>query len=325
MAYRLKRQSSGALALHNSANGETMHPVWGPWEEATRLYVQGSGLENLLAARPGQGDREEAVLFDVGLGAAANALAALECHARLRRRGPVRPLHLISFENDLEPLRFALAHAGQLGYLLGHEPCLEALAAEGRWSGAHGQSWELRLGDFPRLIREEPRRADLVFFDPFSPRANPDMWSVATLEGIFRCRRPGGAMRLVTYSSAFSTRAALLLAGFHVGAGIALDGRRRATEAATNFSSLAEPLDLRWLNRWKRERDPWPCLTVPDRRRQARQALLDHSQWSQFAQGPRPERAEHAMAKSARKRNLLPRREQARRRARQGKAATESR
>ena len=292
MTYRLKRQSSGVLAVHNPALGETMHPVRGPWEEATRLYVQGSGLPALLSAPAsrtsapaGEGSAGEVVVFDVGLGAAANALAALACRAELiSRHGRARRLRLVSFENDLEPLRFALAHAAQLGYLLGHEPILETLAAQGSWSGAGGASWELRLGDFPRTIRQETRRADVVFFDPFSPRTNPDMWSVSTLEGLYGCRRPGGEMRLVTYSSAFSTRAAMLLAGFFVGAGLSLDGRRRATEAAAYYSSLDEPLDLRWLSRWKRDREPWPCLTPAGQRRRVRLSLLEHPQWAHFAQ-----------------------------------------
>ena len=89
-------------------------------------------------------------------------------------------------------------------------------------------------------------------------------------------------MRLVTYSSASNTRAAMLLAGFFVGAGLPLDGRRRATEAAAYFSSLSEPLDLRWLSRWKREREPWPCLTPAGQLPRVRRELLEHPQWAHF-------------------------------------------
>lgn len=285
MTYELKRQASGAYALHNRESRETMHPGRGPWEEANALYVQGSGLAGLLSASGG-GKSRELVLFDVGLGAGANALAAITCHGQLRRRGgPVRPLRLISFENDLSPLRFALAHAAQLGYLLGHEQPLEALLKEGCWKGDGDVEWELRLGDFPALIEEEPRRAEMVFFDPFSPRTNPAMWSLRTLESLYRCRKPGAEMRLVTYSTAYGTRSALLLAGFYVGDAGAPGGRNKGTVATTFLSTLERPLNLRWLHRWKRDKEPWPCLTAQNERRRLREALGGHAQWGQFSAG----------------------------------------
>lgn len=301
MAYELKRQSSGAFALHHRDSKETMHPGLGPWEEANRLYVASSGLAGLLEKSGGGTAAEgEVVLFDVGLGAAANALAAIACHEELRQRGvAVRPLRLVSFEHDLEPLRFALAHASQLGYLLGQDQPLGALIDEGRWEG-EGVEWELRLGDFTRLIEEEPRRADVVFFDPFSPRTNPAMWSLRSLESLYRCRKPGGDMRLITYSTAFGTRCGLLLAGFYVGelgepggggGGVAggIAGKKvaggRGTEAAAYFSTLSRPLQPRWLQRWRHDREPWPCLTPQKEYRRLREALAEHPQWGQPGDG----------------------------------------
>ena len=288
MTYELKRQTSGAFALHHRESRETMHPGRGPWEEANTLYVRGCGLADLLSPANGGKGRpdKEVVLFDVGLGAAANALAAIACHEQLRHRGgPVRPLRLISFENDLAPLRFALAHAAQLGYLLGHERLLESLAEKGCWKGNGGVEWELRLGDFPLLIDEEPRRADVVFFDPFSPRTNPAMWRLRTLESLYRCRKPGGDMRLATYSTAYGTRSGLLLAGFYVGDAGGAGAQIKGTTATAHFSTLERPLEPRWLQRWKHDQEPWPCLTPQPERRRLREALTEHPQWGQFDSG----------------------------------------
>ena len=281
MTFQLKKQASGALALHNPETGETMHPGHGPWAEATGLYVSGSGLPALLTeAREG-----EVVVFDVGLGGAANALAAISAWEELRGLGRrIRPLRIVSFENDPEPLRFAIGNAEALGYLRGYEDVLEQLLRDGQWQREDGGiAWELRLGDFTSLIHEEPRRADVVFFDPFSPRTNPPMWSLATLEGVFACRRPGGNCRLVTYSTAFGTRAALLLAGYYVGDCPGRDTSRMGTVAQTHFSGLHLPLDRGWLGRWKRDRMPWPCLTPTTQHRQVREQLLGHPQWEHFA------------------------------------------
>ncbi|MBI4081759.1 MAG: methyltransferase [Candidatus Lambdaproteobacteria bacterium] len=278
------------MAVHDSRTGETMHPGLGPWQEAQQLYVAGSQLAlRLKEPAPAQANPPLTV-FDVGLGAAANALAALACREALLA-GPaaarrVRPLHLVSFEQELEPLRFAIAQAAQLGYPRGREALLQALLDQGRAEAA-GVTWELRLGDLVHLIAEEPCRADVIFFDPFSPKANPELWSLPVLESLHGCRRPGSDTVLVTYSSAFSTRAALLLAGFYVGEGPRLGGRL-TTVAATRCSLLAAPLDPGWLRRWRREREPWPLLSSPAARAALRERLLDHPQWSQVEEPPAP-------------------------------------
>lgn len=283
MTYQLRRQPNGSVALFHPDLGETMHPQLGPWEEAQRVYVQGTGLEPLLMVR-GNRPAPEVVVFDVGLGGAANAVAALETALRVRKQaGRAAPLRIVSFEQDVAAPAFALEHAEALAYLDGHEPALRALLNTGHWDSGDGLAWDLRVGDFARLVQDEPARADVVFFDPFSPRSNPAMWSVRVLEDVYRCHRPGRMMRLATYSSAFGVRAALLLAGFYAGEGPMLSGGRRATLASTDFSGLQEPLDRAWLNRWRRDREPWPPLTPSQDHRRLRESLLAHPQWSQFA------------------------------------------
>lgn len=292
-----------------------MHPGAGPWAEAVGLYVEGSGLAQRLlervnaglAGNPPQGsgrsgDSGAVVVFDVGLGGGANALAAVECHRALSEGGRnPRPLHLVSFERAPEGLEFAREEAEALGYPRGHEDTLDDLLEEHRAEPAPGITWELRVGDFSALIHEEPHRADIVFFDPFSPKANPGLWSLETLEGLYACRRRGASTVLVTYSSAFNTRAAMLLAGFYVGEGPLTSGpaagsgqhgrpsasRGHTTVAATEFQALEHPLTPGWLGRWRRERNPWPPGTPPSKHRQLRTALVEHSQWA-YGSPPRP-------------------------------------
>ena len=301
MTYTLRRQPNGSYSLYNPGLRETMHPHLGPWEEATRLYVGGSGLRSLLSEQPAKAprrkksqaslpaaERKDLVIFDVGLGGAANAVAALDCRDSLVRDGKrVLPLVLVSFERELEALEFAIGNAETLGYVAKYEDALQAILSKGQWE-APGVRWELRLGDFPQLIDSEPRRADAVFFDPFSHRTNPVMWSVPVLEKVYRCRRPGQGQRLVTYSSAYSVRAAMLLAGYYVGDGVRLDGRP-TTIAVSDFSELDEPLDTRWLSRWRKDAEPWPPLTPPDKHKAIRQALLDHPQWAQLGESGDPD------------------------------------
>ncbi|MBI3993383.1 MAG: methyltransferase [Candidatus Lambdaproteobacteria bacterium] len=312
MSYEIRRQR-GIATVYDPRTGETMHPGAGPWAEANGLYVQGAGLPALL----GTCGAQAVVIFDVGLGAAANALAALACRQALARRVPApRPLHIVSFERDLDGVRLALEQAAALAYPLGHEAALQALLEAGRWQG-EGITWELRLGDFSALIDQEPQRADAIFFDPFSPQANPEMWTLPVLEALYRCRRLRTPTRLLTYSASYGTRAALLLAGFFVGEGPQPAHGGHSSMASTWFADLPAPLTPAWLRRWRRQAQPWPVGSDPRQRRAMRAALQEHSQWLQFGQGapadeegadaePRAGRARPAARRGPRGRDSAP-------------------
>src|SRR3954467_10405098 len=97
--FELVTLRNGARAVRHVGHGEVMHPSIGPWQEAQALYVEQSGLrERLQEAGP------PLCVWDVGLGAGTNAVAALSA---ARALGPAqrRALRVLSFEVDLAPLR----------------------------------------------------------------------------------------------------------------------------------------------------------------------------------------------------------------------------
>ena len=156
--YEVVTTSAGAVSIRHNGNGEIMHNPVGPWAEANALYVQPSRLAERLSR-----DRE-LVLFDVGLGAAANSVAAIACAEKLNAR-----LTVVSFERDLELLQFALVHANQFPHLDARRDAIASLLQNGRWSSGDGSShdggaiaWELRHGDFTDLIEREPLSPHLV-------------------------------------------------------------------------------------------------------------------------------------------------------------------
>ncbi len=86
-------------------------------EEARLLYVEQSRLADRLRA-DGFRDAAPLVVWDVGLGAAANAMAAIRCYETWAAAGgPVRAMHLVSFENDLDSLRLTFANNRDFPYL----------------------------------------------------------------------------------------------------------------------------------------------------------------------------------------------------------------
>jgi queuine tRNA-ribosyltransferase len=218
--------------------------------------VAQSRLRERLAA-PGP----RLVLLDVGLGAGSNALAALRAAEALPAAG--RGLEIVSFEKDLGALALAASDEGAARLALDSASLVaaRALLAHGRHETCR-VVWRLVRGDLLEMLPREDALADLVFWDPFSPKANPSLWTWTAFSGArARC---GDAAALFTYSTATATRAALLLAGFFVGQGDPSGPKEQTTAAATDAALLARPLDARWLARLERSSAPFPEDAPPD-------------------------------------------------------------
>ena len=276
--YELVRLRNGAHSVRSQAHGETMHPGLGPEAEAETLYV--TQLRLIDRMREHQG---EFVIWDVGLGAAANALTVLRATREVG--GSVR---LISFEHTLEPLRFALGEQSSLGYFKGYEPVVEQLLAEKRAEFQNGRqlvNWEGLVADFPSLLRQPEARAlpkpHVILFDPWSPAKNPTMWSAPLFADLFSLLDPARPCALPTYSRSTMTRVSLLLAGFWVGAGRAAGRKEQTTIAANAPDLIAEPLDHRWLERARHSPSAEP-LWEPV----YRQAPLAAATWERLQRHP---------------------------------------
>ena len=254
--FEIVTTTAGAVSIRNNEVNEIMHNPVGPWVEANSLYIDQSGLKNLLSKT----DEEELVLFDVGLGAAANALAALACAQSISHS---RPFRIISFERDLELLHFACEHAYRFEHFKGYENALQLILNQGNWSDGN-ISWELRQGNFLEKIETEIYKPHLIFFDPYSPKVNNEMWTLECfkkIRAISRAESEGGTS-FYTYSQATHIRVALMRAGFFVGYGSSTGLKAETTQAATQFQQLKSPLAKIWFDRWEKStlRYPYDCL-----------------------------------------------------------------
>ncbi|HEX8910677.1 MAG TPA: MnmC family methyltransferase, partial [Anaeromyxobacteraceae bacterium] len=180
-----------------------------------------------------------------------------------------RGLAVVSFERELGALALAASEEGAAR--LGLAPDDLAAARALLRSGGHEEprlTWRLAAGDALAALRAEPACADVVFWDPFSPRHDGALWSVAAFAALrARC---GARATLYTYSAATKARTALLLAGFCVGAGDPSGPKAETTAAAVTCSDLARPLDARFVARVERSSDPWPDDAPADALRRLR-------------------------------------------------------
>jgi queuine tRNA-ribosyltransferase len=253
--HEVVRIRSGAWAMLDRVSGEVMHPIDGPCVEAERLYVAASGLEQRLC----EAEPSPLVVLDVGLGAGSNAAAALR--ACLALPGGRRRLRLVSIDRSRAALELALdpEHAGAFGWSGVALEAARRLVQAGSYEGP-GIEWRLceddALAVLPALASEPGFSADVVFWDPFSPASNPELWTLAAFRALFSVCRAGASVH--TYSGATQVRSALLLAGFRVGVGQQIADGKFATVAALDPTRLEQALDRRWLERLARSTAPFP-------------------------------------------------------------------
>jgi len=246
--FELVTVTSGARSVRSLRNGETFHPVVGPMAEARGLHV----AQQRLAERAR--GVEPFVVWDVGLGAAANAIAVLEA---LSPAG-TGAVELHSFETTLAPLEFAWAHAAELGYFAGWEDAVAGLLRTGVVQCGRVR-WRLQLANFHTSVGDGGIPAPhAVLFDPYSPAVNPDLWSSAVFAAIRE--RAADECLLTNYSRATAVRVTLLRAGWFVGRGDATGEKDETTIAATRLEMLSAPLEPAWLERVRRSRVAGPSV-----------------------------------------------------------------
>lgn len=265
--YQIHPGPGGFNSVRQISSGEVMHSVNRPEDEANRLYVGQSFLTARLGAPPEPAD--ELVIWDVGLGAGSNAMAVLacfeKCHAQSGPAG-LRPLRLLSFECDLDPLRLAVNNAGYFPHV--RHPAPHAILTQGRWAHpSGGMHWELRYGDFLAQFAAAPA-PDVIYYDPFSGKTDAALWTAETFTRI-RQACAAKSTELYTYSAATAARVALLSAGFFVGEGLGTGPKMATTIAFTRAAGAqthpAAPtlLGADWLTRWRRSSSKFPA-TLPE-------------------------------------------------------------
>jgi queuine tRNA-ribosyltransferase len=284
--YEVHQAWEGFASIRQVSSGEIMHSRTSPIDEARQLYVEQSHLAERL--RENSRTQEPLVIWDVGLGAAANAMAAIECFEGVASAGPLR---IISFENDLDSLRLALLHKEDFPYL--RADAVEAILVDGRWrsQGAPGVSWMLMPGDFLETMGHAPA-PDLIFYDMFSTKTSSHLWTLDAFRKLFAACA-GRAAELFTYTCSTANRAALLAAGFHLArgrnAGEKIETTIALTPAALRSSTTGrrELLGTDWLAKWSRSAAKFPTDVAAHERAAFEKIIRGHEQ---FRNSPGPER-----------------------------------
>ncbi len=274
-AYELLQQEGRPASIKHRESGEVMHSVNDPVEEANHLYIEQSELRTLLKT-----SSKEIIIWDVGMGAATNAMCAISAYEKTLSEQPenLAPLSIISFENDLDSLKLALRHLALFPHLRHKAP--HKLLIDYCWQANSGRlSWKLMHGDFLKNYLEAPA-PDHIFFDPFSAKTNNEFWQYDCLRNIAQHCFPKTTF-LYTYSASTAVRATLLASGFFVGRGVGTGPKQETTIACTTpHLSNQQLLDRLFLEKWERSDAKFPSGLADILRPEFSQAIRNHLQFT---------------------------------------------
>jgi queuine tRNA-ribosyltransferase len=247
--YEIIRQKAGFHSIRDKSSGEIMHSVTEPMTESIELYVKQLNLLKELS----HSIDSELVIWDVGLGAATNAMATiLECEKIRTMNGAVRPLHIVSFENDMDSFRLAIKNPSLFPHMRHEAPA--GILKKAYWQSDDALCrWTLVEGDFQTNVSGAPV-PDCIYYDMYSLATNEWLWSARLFSQIIdRCASKNP--KLITYSVSTQIRSALLAAGFYVGYGVGTGPKTETTIAFNSLDAISDGVTLlgpEWLAKWER-------------------------------------------------------------------------
>jgi tRNA U34 5-methylaminomethyl-2-thiouridine-forming methyltransferase MnmC len=192
MRFRLQNTDDGSLTVFDEQSGESYKSRHAARLEAEHVFFLPGIREN-----PWLGRAQPLRILELGFGLGTNCSFL---------SGQGLELEFTSIDRDLAGLRFFLAQEKNL-FL---EELLEKReAASGLFKA------KLVEADFLEAMRGmEQEKFHCIYFDPFSPKANPESWSEEIFRQAYELLAPEG--RLVTYSVSRVAKDAAAKAGFLV-------------------------------------------------------------------------------------------------------------
>ncbi|NPA42476.1 MAG: tRNA (5-methylaminomethyl-2-thiouridine)(34)-methyltransferase MnmD [Chlorobi bacterium] len=201
---QLKPTSDGSYTWEIPEWNETYHSVHGARRESEHVFIR-HGLDAWIEQNP---SANEIFIGEAGFGTGLNALLALERAERNKKK--------ILFETlEKYPLPLSRMHQYVRHLLPARRDILIAM---------HEAPWEqeAEISPYFTLIKRKKDFRDLdlkdqwdvVFFDAFSPRVQPELWEKGVLTRFIRALKPGGIW--VTYSAKSAVRKALKEMGLEV-------------------------------------------------------------------------------------------------------------
>lgn len=194
--------ADGSSSIFLADFNEHYHSIHGAVQESMHVFMR-MGWSEL------QGDLQHVNILEVGFGTGLNAWLVCDAVNTSANAPAVHYTSLEAFPVSVEDAR-----------LLNYAPS----ESRSRFIGLHEAAWNASVAIDHRFTLEKlhttlqeftpQRKYDLVFFDAFAPRVQPEMWTKEIFGKLFAAMNPGGI--LVTYCSKGEVRRNMIAAGFSV-------------------------------------------------------------------------------------------------------------
>lgn len=191
----------GSSSIYLPAFDEHYHSVHGALQESKHVFMK-------MGWEPVAEKQDEISILEIGFGTGLNAMLVLE----EVQKYPEKTVRYTS----LEAYPVSNTDAAQLNYFGTNRELFLSL---------HEAEWENNFSpieNFTLLKKKialegyQPKenQFDLVFFDAFSPRVQPELWTADIFRKMYSSMKPGG--KLVTYCSKGEVRRSMVAAGLTV-------------------------------------------------------------------------------------------------------------
>jgi radical SAM protein (TIGR01212 family) len=215
-AFQAVETADGSLSLYHPKYRQHFHTLAGARSEAEKKFVEAVDLRRFLR------EHDCVRLLDVGFGLGYNTLAAVNAAEKLRSG----KLKITALENDLQVLKAA---SGLFPENSLHRTLIESLLDCGSRQSDFAEV-NLKSGDARSSITELEDKFDCIFMDGFSPDKNPELWTYDFIRELSKHLAENGL--IVTYSSAYPVKGAMLRCGLAVGETDSFGRKRGGTIAA---------------------------------------------------------------------------------------------
>ncbi|WP_034890099.1 tRNA (5-methylaminomethyl-2-thiouridine)(34)-methyltransferase MnmD [Gillisia sp. Hel_I_29] len=196
----------GSTTIHMPEWNEQYHSKHGAIQEARHVFIE-MGLKKILE----RDNCKEISILEIGFGTGLNAMVTWEA---------VEAKEIFINYTGVEAYPVAVEEVIQLNFA--EEIKLEN--SKDIFNKLHESSWEeankicenLTLTKQQKFFHqiEDVETYDLIYFDAFGARVQPDLWTVEIFEKMFKATKQDGV--LVTYAAKGSVRRAMLEVGFKV-------------------------------------------------------------------------------------------------------------
>mgnify|MGYP006277746525 CR=1 FL=1 len=202
------KTKDGSYTLYNEQYREHYHSISGAYEEAREKHVNALDLKNGFK------------ILDFCFGLGYNSFAAVEKYSNLE---------IIALEKDIEVLE-KIKKLTNSPYLSKQFQHFAEIAEKGEIKDNKNNTIKIIIDNvFNSLPKLPSLYFDRVFFDPFSPKKQPELWCKQIFEHIYKILKFKG--QLSTYSCAKQVRTNLKDVGFRVKDGPIVGRRSPATIA----------------------------------------------------------------------------------------------